>query len=44
MAQVLAPEEIRDLVAWLATKREEAPAAPPTAAPEILDPDTLLKK
>ena len=44
MAQLLAPEEIRDLVAWLATKNEKVPAAPRAAAPETLDPEALLKK
>ena len=44
MAQLLSPEEIRDLVAWLATKNEKVPAAPRAAAPETLDPDALLKK
>jgi quinoprotein glucose dehydrogenase len=44
MGHSLTPAELRDLVAWLAAKREEAPAVKASATPTVLDPESLLRK
>lgn len=43
MHALLKPGELRDLVAWLATLDQKAPATKPAADPPLLDPATLKK-